>query len=186
VIAALLAAAACSGDCRAEALFAAMERKLAAVQPALQLEVTSHAEGAIAADAVSELSIGPETRLHARGTFAGRPFDKTFNQPTTPGLRDALLVGLTRMGMLHNVVNLSQDLPPDHADADVRAWLRAVKFARVKGGVKYTVNVEGQDHGETTLFIDARSKLPVKRTEVIHFPSGDMRVSETYRFPRKR
>ena len=182
----LLLAAACSGDCRAESLFQAMERKLLSQMPAVQLEVVSHAEGSVRADATTEVSVGPATRLHSRGSFLGKNFEKNYDQPTTPGLRDAVLVGLTRMGLLHNVANLTEDLPPDHADKDVREWLKAVNFRRARGGVSYQINIDGKDRGETTLLINAKSKLPMKRTAVIHFPGGEMRVTETYRFPVKR
>ncbi len=185
MIVALVLAAACSGDCRAQTLFMAMERTLLAKAP-LQLEVKSHAEGAVKADATSELSVGPATRLHAQGTFAGKPFEKSFDEPTTPALRDAFVVGLARMGLLHNVVRLSRDQPPDHADGTVREWLQAVSFRRVKGGVSYALQVGGRQSGESTLSINAQTRLPSKRTLVVHFPEGDMRVIETYRFPAKR
>lgn len=187
MIVSLLLAAACAGDCKAESLFQAMERKLLSHQPAVQLEVTSHSEGAVKADAVTDVSVGPATRLHSKGTFLGQKFEKNFDQPTTSGLRDAVLIGMTRMGLLHNVANLTQDLPPDHADKDdIRDWLKAVKFKKAKGGVRYTINIEGKDRGETTLTIDAKTKLPKRRTALIHFPGGDMRVTETYRFPVKK
>src|SRR5438067_8102686 len=181
----LLLAVACSGDCRAQGLFQTMERKLLAAMP-MQLEVTSHAEGAIKAAAITDVSVGPATRLHAKGSWLGKPFEKSYDQPTTPGLRDAVVLGLTRMGLLHNVANLTEDLPPDHADKDVRTWLQAVNFRRVKGGVSYAIQIDGKDRGETTLLIDPKTKMPRKRTEVVHFPGGDMRVTETYRFPVKK
>jgi hypothetical protein len=184
VIALLLAALACSGDCRAQSLFQQMERKL--LSGLVQLEVTSHAEGAVQADATTEVSVGPATRLHSQGTFLGKAFQKSFDQPTTPALRDAVVLGLSRMGLLHNVANLTQGLPPDHAGGGVREWLQAVKFKRVRGGVSYAIHIDGADHGETTLYIDSKTKLPRKRTAVIHFPNADMRVTETYRFPVKQ
>ena len=184
IAALVLAAAACNGDCRAESLFVHMERKL--LSRLVQLEAKSHAEGSVHADATADLSIGPAARLRARGTFQGKPFDKSFDQPATAELRDAFVLGLTRMGLLHNVVRLAHDQAPDHADGTVRDWLRPVKFRRVKGGVGYVMNVGGTETGETTLLIDAKTKLPRRRTAVIHFPAGDMRVTESYRFPRKR
>ena len=181
MILALLLAAACSGDCRAQALFQTMERKLLAASP-LQLEVTSHAEGAVRADAESDVSVGPATRLHTKGAFMGTAFAKDFDEPTTPELRDALVLGLSRMGLLHNVVNLSQGNGIDHASGGAREWLEPVKFRRVKGGVAYTLLVSGKETGTATLLIDSR-KRPRKRKLVVHFPNGEMRVTESYRFP---
>ena len=182
---ALLLAAACSGDCRAQALFQTMERKLLAAAP-LQLQVTSHAEGAVQADAISEVSIGPATRVHTKGTFLGKPFARDFDEPTTPELRDAVVLGLARMGLMHNVANLSQGNGIDHAQGGAREWVSAVKFRRVKGGVSYTIRIEGGDRGETTLSIDSKTRLPKKRTALIHFPNAELRVTETYSFPAKQ
>ena len=185
MILALLLAAACSGDCRAQALFQTMERKLLSASP-LQLEVVSHAEGAVRADANSDVSIGPATRLHTKGAFMGAPFAKDFDEPTTPELRDAVVLGLSRMGLLHNVVNISQGNGIDHAGGGAREWLEPVKFRRVRGGVAYTLRVDGKETGTATLLIDAKTKRPRRRNLVVHFPNGVMRVTETYRFPARK
>lgn len=182
MILAVLLAAACSGDCRAQALFQTMERKLLSAQPALQLEVTSHAEGSVKADAASDVSVGPATRIHAKGTLMGKPFERDFDERTTPELREAVIVGLARMGLLHNVVNLSQGEAIDHAAGGARDWLEPAKFRRVRGGVTYALLVGGKETSEVTLLIDSKQR-PKKRTMVVHFPNGDMRVTETYRFP---
>ncbi len=179
---ALLIAAACSGDCRAQALFQTMERKLLSAQP-LQLEVESHASGAVKADATSELSVGPATRVHTKGSFMGAPFARDFDEPTTADLRDAVVIGLSRMGLLHNVVNLSQGGGIDHGGGGARDWLEAVDFKRVKGGVAYALRVSGKQTAEATLLID-RQQRPLKRDMIVHFPNGSMHVIETYRFPK--
>jgi hypothetical protein len=184
VIALLVAAVACSGDCRAQNLFQQMERKL--LSGLLQLEVTSHAEGAVQADATTDVSVGPATRLHSQGTFLGKPFARSFDERTTPGLRDAVVLGMTRMGLLHNVVNLSQGNGIDYADGSARDWLKATTFRRVKGGVSFLILVGDKEIGSATLLIDAKTKLPRKRTQVVHLPNADMHVTETYRFPAKQ
>ncbi|MCA1828071.1 MAG: hypothetical protein ABR567_02600 [Myxococcales bacterium] len=181
MILALVLAAACSGDCRAQSLFQTMERKLLSAMP-LQLEVRSHAEGAVRADATSDVSVGPATRVHAKGAFMGTPFERDFDERTTPDLRDGLVIGLSRMGLLHNVVNLSQGNGIDHASGGAREWLEPVNFRRVKGGVAYRLRVNGKETSAVTLLIDSKQR-PKKRTMVVHFPGGDMRVTETYRFP---
>lgn len=183
MIHALLLAAACSGDCRAQALFQTMERKLLSAQP-LQLEVQSRADGAVRADATSEVSVGPATRVHTKGSFMGAPFAKDFDQPTTPNLREAVIIGLSRMGFLHNAVNLSQDNGIDHGAVGARDWLEPVNFKRVKGGVAYALMVSGKQTSEVTLLIDSKTARPKKRDMVVHFPNGNMHVIETYRFPK--
>ena len=174
---ALLLAAACSGDCRAQALFQTMERTLLSAQPALQVEAVSRADGSVKADATSDISVGPMVRFHTSGQFMGAPFTKDFDQPSTPELREAVLLGLSRMGALHNAVNVSQGNGID------RARVEAVNFKRAKGGVSYSVQVNGKITGESTLSIDAKTKRPLKRSMVVHFPNGEMRVTETYKFP---
>jgi len=176
----LLIAAACSGDCRAQMLLQTMERKLLSAMP-LQLEVVSHAEGTVKADATSEVSIGPATRLHTRGSYLGKPFARDFDEPTTPDLRDSLVLGMTRMGLLHNVLTLAERNDVDRSG--VRDQVAAVIFKRVKGGLSYVLLVDKKEVGSATLLIDAKSKRPKKRVQVVHFPNGDMRVTETYRFP---
>jgi hypothetical protein len=93
---------------------------------------------------------------------------------------------MTRMGLLHNVVNLSQGNGIDHADGSARDWLKVTAFRRVKGGVSYALLLDGKEFGSATLLIDAKTKLPRKRTQVVHFPNADMHVTETYRFPAKQ
>lgn len=184
MIIALVLAAACSGDCRAQSLFQTLERKLLSAMP-LQLEVKSHADGPVRADATSDVSVGPATRIHARGTLMGKPFERDFDEPTTPELRDAVVIGLARMGLLHNVVHVSRGEPIDHASGGARDWLQPVGFRRVRGGVAYALVVNGKQSSEVTLLIDSRQR-PKKRTMVVHFPEGDMRVTETYRFPARK
>ena len=182
MIAALILAAACSGDCKAQQKFVAMERKL--LEKPVQVEVKSHAEGAVKADAISRLFIGPATRIHAQGTFQGKPFTRNFDQPTTRDLRDAVVVGMARMGVLHNVATLVSSGAPEHADGTVREWLEPHDFRAVKGGVAYRLRVGGQDTSEVRLTL--AKGLPERRTMTVHFPSGDMRVTEDYRFPGAR
>ena len=133
---------------------------------------------------MTEVFVGPAMRLHTKGTFLGKPFARDFDQPDTTDLRDAVVVGLARMGLLHNVIDLAQGNGPEHADGTVREWLQPHDFRRVRGGVTYQLRVSGKETSEVTLTI--KSGLPQKRTMTVHFPNGDMRVTETYRFPVKR
>lgn len=173
------AAAACSGDCRAQQKFEAMERRL--LSRPLQVAIKCHAGGALQAGADVRVFIGPATRLRASGTWKGEPFTRSFDQPTTPGLRDAVVLGMTRMGVLHSVARLMQGGGPDHADGTVREWIEPHDFRLVKGGVAYRLRVGGEEAGEVRLTL--ANGLPRRRIQEVHFPNGDMRVTEEYRFP---
>jgi hypothetical protein len=174
----LAAAAACSGDCKAQQRFEAMERKL--LSRPLQVDVKCHTEGALRADAEARLFVATATRLRAQGTWQGEPFTRNFDQPTTPALREAVVIGMTRMGVLHNVARLMQGGGPDHADGTVRQWLEPHDFRLVKGGVAYRLRVGGREAGDVRLTLS--NGLPRTRLQTVHFPNGDMRVTERYRF----
>lgn len=179
---ALLLAASCSGDCRAQQQFQEVERKL--LSGLLQLEVKTKATGPLAADATTDLSVGPATRLRTRGTLAGKPLEKSLAVPTTPDLRDAVVLGMLRLGLLPNLTRLAEGEPLDYAGGGARDSLKAVKFRRVKGGVRFAVQRDGKDAGEATLLIDAKTKLPAKRTGTLRVEGGTVKLEETYRFPR--
>ncbi len=76
-----------------------------------------------------------------------------------PHLREALLVGLTRMGILHNLACLTGNAAPDHADGGVEAWVTVGSFQRP----------DGELGG------------PLTRRQTVRFPMGEMRVVERYR-----
>jgi len=168
------------------------------------------AEGAYTARAEGALLVaaGGRVRLSGKGAFGGEAMSvelwsdgarmrggaraKPFaEQATPPGLAEALWVGLTRMGILHNLAELSEGSPPDHAEGGVRAWVRVgdpVVGAKeqVEGvlarPLRFDILVRGSKaSGEATLWVDAATGLPVKRVQVVHFPDGDMRVVERYR-----
>src|SRR5579862_1200172 len=108
---ALLLAVACSGDCSAQKSFARMEKAL--LKNRIEAQTHSHAEGSVQADVDATLSIGHGILLHEQGTINGKPVDKSYEELTTPALRDSLLLGLARMGILHNLVKIANGDQPD-------------------------------------------------------------------------
>jgi hypothetical protein len=98
------------------------------------------------------------------------------------GLDEALLIGFTRMGILHNLAQLTELNPPDHAEGGVGEWV-------VVSGVRseqhqavtnfFDLLVAGQPVGSASLEIDMEG-LPVMRSQSVQFPSGEMRVLERY------
>jgi hypothetical protein len=121
------------------------------------------------------------------GWMKGGNQDEGFEGPAPTGLREAMVVGLTRMGLLHNLARLVAGAPPDRADGTVREWVEVREVGWVAPGegepgtrgIRFDIWVAGQPAGEATLWLDERD-LPVLREQVVRFPGGEMRVVERY------
>lgn len=120
------------------------------------------------------------------GRMIGGSADRRFDEPAPPELREALVIGLTRMGILHNLARLVGGMPPDRAGGGVQGWVEArevewrsddVEVGR--RGVTLEIWVEDQPAGEATLWLDAEGEL-VGRDQVVRFPGGEMVVRERY------
>ena len=167
---------------------AAFERALLEAESStLPFEVT--AEGALEVALEGELRIeGVMVRLTATGTFGGETVDLQLHadesflfigeseRPRPPHLKEALVLGLTRMGILHNLARLTNGQPPDHSDVGVEPWLRV----RVEDAPAYsfTILVDGERVAEARLTVTGGR--PVSRQQTVAFPEGEMRVRETY------
>ena len=161
--------------------------------------VNSHIEGTLV------LQSGQAARLAAGGTFDDRPVSLRlesdgsqisggsasgdFQEPTPRALREGLVLGLTRMGLLHNLAKLSSGLPPDATDGTARLWVKPTDIRRGKAQVgpdrtllpfHFGILVSGRPSGEATLWVDADTFLPVRREQTVIFPEGEMRVVERY------
>jgi hypothetical protein len=179
----------------------------------VQLRFDIAASGAVQARLAGELRMkGEWVSLRASGTFGGNPMEVSLTAdgerltgtsgaakldlPQPPELADAIVVGMTRMGILHNVAMLISARPPDHADGGVREWVVAqdvVAEARVTPDglspeardrspevMSFDIVVAGTDAGEATLWWDPATSLPIERHVVVRFPDGEMHVRETY------
>lgn len=167
------------------------------------------AEGALAVDLQGTLVLahGNRLRLDCQGTFGADPVDalllsdgsrivKTVNGGTEEGavpshLRDGVVLGLTRMGLLHNLARLVAGAFPDATDGSASAWVQAIEPAH--GGadpdvptavaVGFGIRVAGEPAGEAMLWLDPVSDVPLLRRQVVRFPGGEMRVTERYLEP---
>lgn len=160
------------------------------------------ATGAVAVDLEGELELGPCCGLIAEGDFAGQPYalalratgdhlqahsgdDLLFEGPVPGELSHALRIGLTRMGVLHNVAMLVGGAPPDHADGGVEDWVRTSEHKHVERdgqpGIAFDLTVAGQPSGHATLWLDDRG-WPASREQSVDFPEGTMKVVEVYEF----
>lgn len=155
------------------------------------------AEGAVEADLRGTCSIGPaDAVLRAEGEFATRPLeiamtttrdkvlghtaDRPIDTERGPELREALVIGLVRMGLLHNVAKLWSGDGPDHREGGVADWVRVVDiFAQRDGTLSMRLLVDDQDSGEAVLTLD-KDGWPSVREQKVDFDEGSMRVVERY------
>jgi hypothetical protein len=167
------------------------------------------AEGALAVDLQGTLVLadGNRLRLECQGTFGpdrvealllsdGSRMVRTVNGGSEEGmvpshLRNGVVLGLTRMGLLHNLARLVAGAFPDATDGSADAWVQAMDPAH--GGadpavptavaVGFGVRVAGEPAGEAILWLDPVSDVPLLRRQVVRFPGGEMRVTERYLEP---
>ncbi len=165
---------------------------------AKSVEVEFHitAEGAITADMRGTLIVeGEQLELSARGQFMTEPLSIELSTvgeelrggretdgvlgPRPPALREGILLGLTRMGLLHNVAVLAGGNPPDGTDGGVRDWVQVVDAqSRSGGALHFGIIVGGEPAGSADLQLEGG--LPAVRQQVVQFPGGEMRVVERY------
>ncbi len=187
-----------------ESLWASFERGLLE-RDALQLSFEIRSEGEVSSQLVGELDLAPGNvaRLEGKGSFAGREVDLALSSngdqmdlsfggqrstDVTPDhLEEALILGMTRMGLLHNLALLTGGRAPDHSSGGVGDWIEVRDLnAESAAGLhvfRFVLLVDGQESGEVTLRVDAETGLPTDREQLVHFPTGDMRVTETYSYP---
>lgn len=93
-----------------------------------------------------------------------------------------MLIGLTRMGILHNLARLIAEAAPDHADSGVREWATVDDFAadpEDPAALSFAITVAGTPAATARLQLDAAG-LPLLRQQTVRFPGGEMRVTERY------
>ncbi|NNM21429.1 MAG: hypothetical protein HKO55_09185 [Gammaproteobacteria bacterium] len=193
-------------DKKAQATLARIEQQLLDAR-VLRIDYEIEARGAVSADISGDLLMQQPAlaALRATGDFATQPVqpmlvaDGTtmrggtasyFSQPAPAQLRDGLLLGLTRMGVLHNIAMLTQDAPPDATDGSIRDWVtvanvRAIDQPRRIGGrtvagLHFDLIVAGEPAGAVTLWYEPDTALPVAREQLVQFETGEMRVVERY------
>jgi hypothetical protein len=182
-----------------EAAFGRLERRLLEAD---RVRVDYHvaATGVVEAEIRGELTVAASGAIEmtAAGSFAGQPVDLALrtdgsryvygkaSEPVEaarpPRLREALIIGLTRMGILHNVARLSGNAPPDHADGGVAEWVEVENFGidpQEDGAVVFGIRVADTTVGSATLLVGPDG-LPRLRRQAVRFPEGVMEVVERY------
>lgn len=204
---ALAGAAASAQDAEPAALMAQLESRLLAARHVV-IEATITAEGAVPArlKGRSDLRAGNRASASYAGEFAGKPADLTLaadgytlrarggarerEERVGPESNRALLLGLTRMGLLHNLARLTGAQGPDRAHGGVEQWLtldsyRPITYAQegeLAGLMSFgfEVVVAGTPSASARLWLDPASGLPRRRQQTVRFAQGEMTVIEDY------
>ena len=191
----------------ADAALAAIEARMLAA-PTARVDYRITADGAFAAEFDGTLGLGVRDRtlLIGNGSFGGVPQrllltaedgamrgllvdSVAFETTTPPALREALLLGLTRMGLLHNLARLTAGRPPDPAEAGVAGWIEAHSATwgpteaiagRQAKALTFTLRIAGTNAADVTLWLDAETGWPAGRDQTVAFPGGTMTVTERY------
>jgi len=117
--------------------------------------------------------------------------DGSFDANTPEELNKALVIGMTRMGLLHNIVRIISGELPDHASGGVEEWVIVRDFSggplqQLDGGtrsaspVHFNLVVSGVPSGRATLWEEPSLSIPIGRDQVVQFETGEMRVKERY------
>lgn len=178
-------------------------------------ELDSKGENAAHMTGTLELLDGNALHLVAEGNFKSEPVQveldsrdssgitrtstkgasvESHRDPPASKLRHTVALGISRMGLLHDVVTLALDKPIDKIDGGFENWAKTIE---VKDGasesingevckrVDFVVQVEGKKMGEASMCISDATALPIQRNMTVHFPEGDTTVVETYKWTLK-
>lgn len=206
VVAVLWGMAACAAEAPdpAPPTLEALETILADPATTVDIPFQVEATGAMEVDLSGRLALAGEgmALLDVRGTFGEQPLVARLVSdgsrlwwtgaeeavPTPPGLREALALGFTRMGVLHNVARLSAGAAPDHAEGGVAEWVTtapdtaglAPEPRRDRPSLARAVVVSGVPTGSFRLAFLPDGSVPVERRQAVSFPTGVMQVEERY------
>ena len=189
------------GEDRAGEL-AALENRLLEAE-VVRVDFTITSEGILGTALEGRLDIrGNTLSLEADGDFGGSPVDlilavsgteiaggnlaladaslREFSVKNPGAAKEAVILGMTRMGILHNLALLTGSRPPDRSAGGIRDWVTTDKVRRQGDGLAFDILVDGHEAAEAMLAMDSR-RLPTRRDQTNRFPAGEMRVVETYR-----
>jgi hypothetical protein len=177
------------------AVFETLEQGLLGAR---QVDVTATIEsiGLVSSDLTGELHVEPDrvSWIKVDGGFSGvntaakwsseTPIDPIQSDVPPWSWSEALLLGFTRMGALHNWAMVIAGADPEDGNGDVRTWVTVDQLAwkgetPASRTLTFRILVEEQPMGEGELTLGP-DHWPVRREQLVHFPEGDMRVVETY------
>jgi hypothetical protein len=190
----------------AESRFRELERRLLGAE-SVRIRGAAGSAGAVISGLEGEALIASGNRAHLQfsGEFGGTEVTlalvadgeqmwggngtEQFESDVPAALTEGILLGFTRMGILHNLSLLSSASPPDGTDGTIDGWLTVSNFAwgesETLDGVPtqaltFDLTVRETPPAQVVLWLDQANGLPVQREQVVHFPDGDMRAVEVY------
>jgi hypothetical protein len=180
-----------------DALASVEERLMEARASRIDFRVT--ASGAATVELEGRLVLGDSGRVRLEGTGAldgeevslllvsdGRTMRATNGVDTVEAaapaaLKEALVVGFARMGVLHHLVRLADATAPAHAEGGVHSWVRTVDVRREeRGSLAFDIQVDGEPSGTAVLFMSPGTELPGERRQTVASPDGELIVTELY------
>lgn len=124
----------------------------------------------------------------------GEQLSMTLNQEQRngtqpPALREAILVGLMRVGFAQSLIAFSQLQPPERAGGGVRDW---VSYANVNVreaslaqgyhngeiGLQFDLMIGGQVAGHARLWISTQTQLPTRREQFLTYQDAEGKTRE--------
>lgn len=104
--------------------------------------------------------------------------DALYSRP--PALKEAVVLGLTRMGIMHNLARISYNQLPERKIGNIKEWLTVERLIyHNDNSMSFNVMANGQNSASAKLWID-ETGLPLKRKQTVCFPQGKLRVIETF------
>lgn len=188
-------------------LIAQLEARLLAARHVV-VEADLRATGAADTDLRGRAELRDRNRLDLAygGRFAGQPRqlslqadgrtltvrngDAERHEDVGDESNRAVLVGLLRMGLMHNVARVAALQGPDHAGGGVERWAMLDNFrpttmamgGELDGTVSFgfDVVVDGQTAGSARLWLDPQTGLPRRRQMTLRTPHGETEMVENY------
>ncbi len=190
----------------AEARFLALEQRLLDAE-SVRIRGAVGSSGVVVSGLEGEavLASGNRARLQFSGEFEGSDVvlalvangqrlwsgngTDSFETDVPSALNEGILLGFTRMGILHNLALLSGGSPPDGTDGTIRDELTVTNFAwgepETLDGVPtepltFDLSIDGTPFAKVVLWLHQETGLPVQREQIVQFPGGEMWAVEIY------
>lgn len=171
-----------------------------------RFDVKAHvvSSGAVASDLNADVGVANSgiVAIRMHGTLDGKPDDRVLRTDGVvtmvteggkdtrlqPGhnMREAVQLGLLRVGLWHNLLLLSHGSQPEHHEGGIKAWTSVANIhyagAARPGStsIAFDVLIENKKVGTATLWIDDSTKLPVKREQTIVLDGKKIQTVEDY------
>jgi hypothetical protein len=159
------------------------------------IEANARADGVLSAqvegtirvvrDGVSTIEVdGSMQQMKLSNTWSSeKPVDEAARD-TQPGVwADSLLLGATRMGVMHNWAMVLGKLDPSTYHGDMASYVEVVdidwKGDPSERTIGFRIVAGGVESGSAALTLDENG-LPKSRAQVVYFQEGDMSVLEQY------